>query len=372
MAIRSLVPLDLTGLPFARRPAVFRSTRGTPYKRWVPYGMPQLGQYKWISDTVFFLYPSVEDAVKGSEFGGTGFFVAVPSVRWGDQYWHVHGISNWHVAVRGGSSVVRINRKDGGTDSFDFEPHEWTFRPGWHDIAISPPLPIDPDQHRVEACDVRALLTEDNLTKDDIGPADDVFMVGRFIDYCGLETNMPAYRFGNVSIVNAQVKQPTGYLGGSFVVDMHSRSGYSGSPVWLYRTPGSVFNVSGDLSTTWHYVKLLGIHWGQFPEKWELKEERPAPWKAAADIAGLVTDGHYVEGLSGMSCVAPSSAMIELLGHQTLQAMRDQIEENMSPEMSRCLLPKCDRSYRGGSAKQALDKHLQPGPKVVRRDLDTF
>ncbi len=129
MSVHSVFPLDLTGVPFARKPIWCRGTRGTPYQRWVPYGMPQLGQYKWISDVVFFLYPSVEDALGGLAFGGTGFFVAVPSDKWGREYFHVHGVTNWHVACDAGAFVVRVNQRQGGTEALEFGPDEWIFDP---------------------------------------------------------------------------------------------------------------------------------------------------------------------------------------------------------------------------------------------------
>src|SRR5438132_10678016 len=101
-----IVPRDFQDVPFARRPIWSAGSRGTPYIRWVPYGMPQLGRYKWILDMVFFLYRSEEDAIAGTGYGGTGFFVSVPSRRWPDQYHHHHGVTNWHVACQLGFPVM--------------------------------------------------------------------------------------------------------------------------------------------------------------------------------------------------------------------------------------------------------------------------
>jgi hypothetical protein len=75
--------------------------------------MPQLGQYKPIMDTVFFLYPTEEDARAGTKYGGTGFLVGVPSKRWPDEYYHIHGVSNWHVIAgkTGASAETAAFRK---------------------------------------------------------------------------------------------------------------------------------------------------------------------------------------------------------------------------------------------------------------------
>ena len=189
MSAHSVSPLDLKGIPLARKPVWCRGTEGTRYQRWVPYGMPQLGQYKWISDVVFFLYKSVEDAQAGHASGGTGFLVAVPSEKWGKDYFHVHGVTNWHVACDAGASVLCVNlRICGKTEVIEHGPEEWTFRPAWHDIAISPPLRFHPHRHKVEAVWVEDLLMKEDVLRDDIGPAEDVFTVGRFIEYAGKET----------------------------------------------------------------------------------------------------------------------------------------------------------------------------------------
>ena len=56
----------------------------------------------------------------------------------------------------------------------------------------------------------------------------------------GTHATAPALRFGNISTSPVAVKQPTQYREElNYRVDMHSRSGYSGSPVFVYRTPGN-------------------------------------------------------------------------------------------------------------------------------------
>lgn len=156
-------------------------------------------------------------------------------------------------------------------------------------------------------------------------------MVGRFIDYDGDETNQPSLRFGHVSMKEARVKQTaTGYDGGSFVLDMHSRTGYSGSPVFVYRTHGSIFAEAGSIVAGGHLMKLLGIHWGQFPELWELSRGT-APQQTDTDAveAGLIMEGAYVRGLSGMTCVVPSWDIMATLNDERLLGERQRIEQQL-------------------------------------------
>jgi hypothetical protein len=179
-----------------------------------------------------------------------------------------------------------------------------------------------------------------------IGVGDDVFMIGLFIDHKGLATNIPSARFGNISMLPspmAIIEQPTGYEGESYVVDMHSRTGFSGSPVYVYRTFGN------DLTSLWgdsfeeieinnpqsdnnfrkitarhgrirtnKLFRLLGIHYAQFPEKWPWSEQE-ATAEARRDLAAKTG---YVEGMSGMTCVIPAWDIMEVLEMPVLKDLR--------------------------------------------------
>jgi hypothetical protein len=261
----------------------------------------------------------------------------LPSNRWPDHFHHIHGVTNWHVACRG-SSVIRVNTKDGKAQAFDYGPDQWHFKPGGPDIAISPPLRLDPNIHRVEALGPDFFLTKEEEANLEIDAADDVFMLGRFINYDGVETNKPAFRFGHISITNANILQKTGFAGRSIVVDMHSRTGFSGSPVFVYRTPGAIFARKDTLMGGGHIHKLLGIHWGQFPELWELDSGKGRV-ADAEQSAHLVLDGKYVRGLSGMTCVCPTEAILELLQAPQLQHMREHQEEEWGKQPGTTELP---------------------------------
>src|SRR4051794_3628322 len=100
-------------LEFAKRPVACYSSRGTPFMRWEPVGMPRIPPK--VLDCVCYLYDSEDDARAGKNFGGTGFIVTVPSARWPFRAEYAYAVTNWHVACRG-TSVIRLNTLDGGTD----------------------------------------------------------------------------------------------------------------------------------------------------------------------------------------------------------------------------------------------------------------
>jgi len=268
-----------------------------------------------------FLYETIDGAREGSECGGTGFVVGVPSEQFPQHLLYTYVVSNWHVAVDSGASIIRLNLKDGGVDVFEHEPSEWTFKPGVDVAAI--PANIG-DSHQVTVAPAGLLLTREMATSINIGPGDDVFMIGRFIDHDGGSTNKPAVRFGHISMAPGAIKNDMGWTVNSYCIDVHSRSGYSGSPVFAYRLFGTalgnaVLRDNKPIEASYNtFFCLLGIHWGQFPEIWELSQ----PEKLKESHEPLIKSGQYVKGLSGMTCVVPGWDILEVLNLPELQGQR--------------------------------------------------
>lgn len=116
----------------------------------------------------------------------------------------------------------------------------------------------------------------------------------------------------------APVTQTNGAVRESYAIDLHSRTGFSGSPVFVWRAGGPDL-VSADLKFGNRVLMLLGVHFGQFPERWEVVPGTDV----AAEGVSLKADGRYLKGMSGMTCVAPAWALMDLLDHGKLRAVYD-------------------------------------------------
>lgn len=295
----------------------------TSYTRNIPVGMPQIARN--LLDTVIYLYGNETDAKAGKNFGGTGFLVSLQSEMFpnrGAAYFYA--VTNWHVAVRDGFSTIRVNNTDGTVDIFEFGPEDWHFLPKY-DIAVIP-MPFDPSRQKAALLPIEMFAGKDMFETFPgtdlggmLGVGSDTFMIGRFVDHDGGQTNMPAARFGHVSVLPAPIIQPNHIKADSFCIDMHSRTGYSGSPVFVFKTPGSEV---GFIQTVHphSYFGLLGIHWGQFPEDWEI--EKGAKPKSKHEAKSLIVEGQYVKGLSGMTCVLPAWSILEVLRMPKLLKLR--------------------------------------------------
>jgi hypothetical protein len=307
-------------LDFEQMPVECRSSNGARYTRHIPVGMPQISSD--LLDTVVYLYRNEAEAKEGKDFGGTGFLVVLPDETYPDRISYFYAVSNWHVVCQKGFSTIRVNNKDGSVEVFEFGPEEWHFSPQY-DIAVIP-IPFNASRLKASVLPSQRFVTKDMFETNSVGTTgalgvgSDTFMIGRFIDHDGGQTNRPAARFGHISVLPAPIIQPNKIKADSFCIDMHSRTGHSGSPVFVYRTPHTEIGFVQTVHN-YSYFGVLGIHWGQFPELWEIEQGIEA---AESEAGTLVLEGQYVKGLSGMACVLPAWLILEVLKMPKLTKLR--------------------------------------------------
>lgn len=278
-----------------------------------------------VQDCVFYLYRSEEDARLGENAGGTGFFFSVEVGTGPGTYYYA--VTNWHNIFAGeGAPVIRINTKHGEPDIFPLDHLDWVYKPKWHDLAIAD-IQLDMSRHKVAFVSSKWLALSGELEDFGIGLGSDIFMVGRFMDHDGGAVNVPAVRFGNISVMPQPIRQPTGATDlPSYILDLHSRTGFSGSPVFVFhdqtKLKGGI--LTSNIGHAW--VRLLGIHWGQFPERWDIEADGQSNIrrKEALDMAKTEPPhANYVKGFSGMTLAIPVDAIMELLEMSKLKEPRE-------------------------------------------------
>jgi hypothetical protein len=72
---------------------------------------------------------------------------------------------------------------------------------------------------------------------------------------------------------------------------------------------------------------VLGIHFAQFPEMWEVTSAGKLRDESESAKEPLLTDGKYIRGLSGMTCVLPAWTIREVLDTPKLKEIRAEQEE---------------------------------------------
>jgi len=344
IGLDALSNAESLGLRFRRVPITRYSTAGVPFQSGLSVGMPAVPED--MIRAVVYLYPSETAATEGSNFGGSGFLVGVQDGSGN----HAYVVTNYHVAVKPAkgepSPVVRVNRKDGKTDIFAFDVSDYHYLPGFGDVAVVR-LPVESRVHDFKVYAFNNLVTKEQA-EETLQLGEDVFMVGRFIDFDGGVTNRPALRFGNISM-NPLPNDRTANFGSGvsyYCIDMHSRTGFSGAPVWAYRTMGSDLHDAIDGTPPQVHppiAGILGLHCGQFPE------------------ALATDDGAPINGWSGMTVVLPAWRIAELL-----------MSEKVVHE--RAAAAKAKGHQRRGPAEEGASapvEHEQRFEEVVKKMLET-
>ena len=296
---------------------VEKTWRGYSYRVWRPY-MPKMPSI--LSSCVFYIYPSEDDAKNSTEYGGTGFFFGVESEY--TDWVHCYAVTNVHIVFRNGmeNPVIRINTKDNKFDTIKTSRDEWIRHPAGDDVAICP------FEFRSRNMDIGYLvkdgIADENFLKEfSVGVGDDIVMTGRFRVHAGKERNHPVLRFGNIAAMNdepisnnfTQLQQE------SYLVEMRSISGFSGSPVFIFinplSSPRQLDSSKNMISGTFpnfkiiYQIKLLGIQWGQISYMTTAKDTGDQSYKIGVD--------------SAMEGVVPIQKLMDLIYSEEMIQMRE-------------------------------------------------
>ena len=317
----------------------FPSHDGKDTQRWVPLGMPRIGQE--IERTVFFLFQRHWQTGEYSEPKGTGFFVCKKAESL-EADWHFYAITNKHVAQQ--FSDIRINEADGRATYWDYEPVDWVLS-DVDDLAaldVTDRIPFSED-NGYQGCPISFVMEDDFVSekwKSDysIGIGDQTIMLGLFTEHDGGKMNIPVGRFGFIA-ATPNAEAPILLRGDdkarpAWLNDTHSRYGYSGSPVWVWRSKYD--DLGAHRNQSWGYwpesprqsfLFLLGCHRGQFREDTQVfaAESRPEP--------KLLKSGDDVEIPGAMTVVVPAWSISELLKDPKLSQQREARERR--PERRR-------------------------------------
>src|SRR5579863_4354365 len=145
-------------------------------------------------DSVIYLYPTTMDAENGERAGGTGFLVSEPATVRGAPA-ALYAVTNSHVIREGKSPVVRLNNRQGAIEVLSLDGDQWVHHPDGDDIAVCP-IRLTAAYRYFALNRTQWFMTEDEIAQFDIGPGDDVFFVGRYVNHEGRQQNTPTVRLG--------------------------------------------------------------------------------------------------------------------------------------------------------------------------------
>jgi hypothetical protein len=298
---------------------------------------------------VIYLYKS-EDAAEVGTPGGSGFLVgescAVPDAVFLFAVTNAHvmkscavvrtaGPQNKRVGVRqeidwyrhpDGDDVVvtpiGFAPKDARDSYVDYVPREWFVTPEnfSHATLDVNDLPPDVEAHAPLDYDWGAHYQPLGWP---FGPGEEVVMLGRFLGYDGTDENQPAARFGNLAMgATVPIEHPWGFMQPSFLVECRSVSGYSGSPIFIYRVQTTVaaglVAIGSERGGKHALPRLLGLDWGNLDRVG--RNDYAIDW-AEADAAASFPFR------SGMMVAVPAWRLAELLDSEEVQDVKRKAED---------------------------------------------
>lgn len=262
---------------------------------------------------VVYLYPSKADAAEGKKWGGTGFIVGLLSS--GKAFYYA--ITNKHVIKEHRAKFIRINAKDPEQIHCIIEG-EWTFhKDGKGDDLAACPLELSTTIHDFKSLNRMEFVDRQVIRELQIGLGEDLFMVGRFLEHDGGKRNLPTVRFGTIGMMPDAPIIDDGYEQESFLAEIRTIPGYSGSPVFVH-IPENRLTVPGVVASgsdrRWalknHFIdRFIGVEWCRL--KGEVSQKY---------LNGM---GYNVHVTSGMSGVIPSWKVAELLDCAKFQIQRE-------------------------------------------------
>jgi hypothetical protein len=283
-------------------------------------------------ECIVYLYPSKADAASASKVGGTGFLVGMPLEGLPLHPNFIYVVTNHHVAVN--ARAVRINTQDGASDVIPMSLDEWIPHHKDDDLAIFP-IGLPPQRFRYTYMPFELLLTSERLAELNVGPGDDVYCMGRFVAHDGIHRNEPIVRFGTIAMMPGEpVRQKErAFDQESFLVEMRSLSGFSGSPVMLYVSTESNRFETGDWEPN-DFVRnrpsitgLMGVDWGNLC----LRDKD----KTNTGIMGVVPVWKLTELLNQPEAVKMRRAIVDAVAEEDDVAVLDSARPVMPSEFER-------------------------------------
>lgn len=280
------------------------SSDGCLFYVWKP-PVPRIADQ--ILDCVIYLYPSTSDAAEGRRAGGTGFLVGVLS-KVSESRAYMYAVTNSHVIREGRSPVIRLNTKDGDKAVLELGQEHWVHHQDGDDVAVCPLALANPERYAYRYIPQEQFLTKELVEQFDVGPGEDVYMVGRFVSHEGRQRNTPITRFGNISMMPWEpIKHARGIEQESFLLEMRSLSGFSGSPVFLIKGSRGY---------------LLGVDWAHLASYEEVKKRNEKTGRLED-----VPEGYVVKSNSGQMAAVPVWKLQELLDQEKLVMQRERADE---------------------------------------------
>ena len=253
------------------------------------------------------------------------------------------------------------------------------------DLAVCP-IKLAPAVHRINYVPTNLFLTKGLIENFQIGPGDDVFIIGRFVNCSeGKQRNLPSVRFGNISQMPWEPIVIEGHPQESFLVEARSISGYSGSPVYVYlpqQVDGTI-NPEIKKMVTDGKLKLPGVSSKRVNIPMQI-----GPWLLGVDFCHIrwdepiwskitkkpISDDWFIKSNTGMMGVVPAWKLHEILEGPAMKPVLDEARKaamEAAKNNSSVELDVAQFSKPAAPAKDENPQHLEDFTSLLTKAAQT-
>ena len=257
-----------------------------------------------------------------TKFGGTGFFVGVPSGVGANL---ICLVTARHVAeeIEHGEFCIRINTQDGQSKTLWLDGGyslTWMFHPTDQTVDVAVAIWAPPDEDAdFKYLPTHMLLSAEMVDRKHIGVGDETYIVGLFRRIAGKSRNSPIIRVGHIAMMpddRVPVKWHADGIEG-YLVEARSTGGLSGSPVFVQRSVKvRKAEVSGREPLAAGPIFLLGLIHGH----WDVKASE-------IDTVTDTADGDQEAINSGVAVAVPCHKILEVLDRSEVRKAVEDAKE---------------------------------------------
>jgi hypothetical protein len=254
------------------------------------------------------------------QYGGTAFFVSVPSDANPD-HGYIYVVTAKHCIERAknsGDLFLRINTQDGGFELIRVTS-EWDY-PDNEAVDLAVLREQLPDTLEYTPIPMEMFATNEVIQREQIGIGDNLVITGLFTQHYGTQRNLPIVRTGIIASMPQEQLQDenTGFEYEAFLAEVRSIGGLSGSPVFVVLDPGRL--IKGSLRFH-HQTFLLGLIRGH--------------WDYGKKTASIDFRGEELEAVNmGIAMVTPIQELFAMLNSEKFAAERKRVDREVPNQES--------------------------------------
>jgi hypothetical protein len=232
-----------------------------------------------------------------------------------------HVIDNASRDASDGRIWVRLNTRAGGTDWIETKARDWLPHSDDETVDVSV-LPLRPafDKFEWAAIDVATALDDSIIVSRGIGPGDELFFPGMFVNHRGQQRNVPIVRMGNIAAMPNPDEKVWTRIGliDAYLVEARSVGGLSGSPVFValdvvWQDDNGEWRGTGGQS---YLLGLMHAHWAETVTGAEEADDSPdSPTSAQVNM--------------GIGVVVPVRYIVEAINQPRIAAAREAAERRL-------------------------------------------